>query len=128
MSTPNRLTECPTVRVVLFQQADESRGLAAARRFDPADSRRPMPARLGADPGRPAPAAVLETPVTGTTRRAARMYAAGMASVRYAAPARRLFGASYARIPGRARRARRPLSDRMPRRIAADRPHNCRQA
>jgi hypothetical protein len=109
MSTPNRLTECPTVRVVLFQQADESRGLAAARRFDPADSRRPMPARLGADPGRQAPAA-------------------GMASVRYAAPARRLFGASYARIPGRARRARRPLSDRMPRRIAADRPHNCRQA
>lgn len=127
MSTPNRLTECPTVRVVLFQQADESRGLAAARRFDPADSRRPMPARLGADPGRQAPAAVLETPVTGTTRRAARMYAAGMASVRYAAPARRLFGAPYARILRRARRARRPGADRMTCRIGVDHPQNYRQ-
>jgi len=128
MTTLNRLTVCPTARGVPLPEADESRGPAAARRFDPADSRCPAPARLGADPGRPAPAAVLETPVAGATRRAAQKYAARMASVRYAAPARRLFGAPYARIMRRARRARRPLWDRMPRRIAANRPHNCRQA
>ena len=126
--TLNRLTGCPTARVGLFPEADESRSPAAARGFDPADSRRPTPARLGADPGRPAPAAVLETPVSGTRRRAAQMDAARMASVRYAAPARRLFGAPYAIILRRARRARRPGSDRMTCRIGADHPHNYRQA
>lgn len=61
MTTLNRLTVCPTARGVPRPEADEGRGPAAARRFDPADSRCPAPARLGADPGRPAPAAVLET-------------------------------------------------------------------
>ena len=128
MTTLNRLTVCPTARGVPLPEADEGRGPAAARRFDPADSRCPAPARLGADPGRPAPAAVLDTSVAGATRRAAQRYAARMASVRYAAPARRLFGAPYARILRRARRARRPGADRMTCRIGADHPQNYRQA
>ena len=67
-------------------------------------------------------------PVAGTMRRAAQRYAARMASVRYAAPARRLFGAPYARILRRARRAHRPGADRMTCRIGVDHPQNYRQA
>lgn len=127
MATLNRLTEFPSARVVVFPEADESPGPAAAPGRDPAGSRRPAPARCGADRGRPVTVAVLETSVTGARRRAAKLYGARLASVRHA-PARRLFGAPYARIRRRARRSGRPVPYRMTRRIGVDRPHNFRQA